>query len=137
MTDSDARIDCATYTHARRHPMVLGNIAGWTPPFQLTLVQAVVVLVTLAVEAKTFRWWSSLLPRPAAVVVALAVPCALAWAMRRTRIEGRSLPRLAVGWIQYASAPRRGTVNGRPYRPVPPTRPLAAPIYVARARSRR
>jgi hypothetical protein len=34
----DDEIICATYTHARRHPMVLGNIGGWTPPWQLKLV---------------------------------------------------------------------------------------------------
>jgi hypothetical protein len=135
--DLDMQIECATYTHARRHPMVLGNIGGWTPPFQLTLVQAAVVLVTLGLEAKTYSWWSGAMPPVAAAVAALGFPCVLAWAVRRTRIEGRSLPRLALGWIQYAAAPRRGTVSGRAYQPGRPARPLAAPIFVAPARAER
>jgi hypothetical protein len=133
--DGELDIECATYTHARRHPMVLGNIGGWTPPFQLTLVQAFVVLATLAIEAKTYRWWSGALPPVVAAVGALGVPFLLAWVVRRTRIEGRSLPRLALGWIQYAIAPRGGTVGGRPQRPGRPERPFAAPIYVAAPRA--
>jgi hypothetical protein len=124
-------IGCATYTHARRHPMVLGNIGGWTPPFQLTVTQLVVLVVTYGIEMQTWRWWGELLPRRLAMVVALVLPCILAWIVRRTRVEGRSLPRLARGWLALLAAPRRGRVGGRPIRPLRPSAPLRAGIYVA------
>jgi len=134
--DDDAYIECATYTHARRHPMVLGNIGGWTPPFQLTLVQTGVLLTAFALEAKTYDAWSGLLPPTLTAVLAIGLPCLLAWAVRKTRIEGRSLPRLALGLVQYAAAPRRGAVSGRRYRQDPPSMPLGGPVYVAPVRRR-
>jgi hypothetical protein len=129
--DDDDQIICATYTHARRHPMVLGNIGGWTPPFQLTLVQVAVLIVAYVVEMQTWRWWGAKLPMTVGVVLAAGVPCLLAWAVRRTRIEGRSLPRLVVGWARFAVLPRRGVVGGRPYRPARPSTPLRSAVYVA------
>ena len=129
--DSDGQIICATYTHARRHPMVLGNIGGWTPPFQLTLVQVGVLIVTYLVEIQTWRWWGAKLPMTLAAIIAVGVPCLLAWVVRRTRIEGRSLPRLALGWARFAVLPRRGVVGGRPYRPARPVALLRSAMYVA------
>jgi len=134
--DDDSQIECATYTHARRHPMVLGNIGGWTPPFQLTLVQTAVLLAAFGIEAKTYGVWSGVLPPTPTAVLAVGLPCALAWAVRKTRIEGRSLPRLAVGLLQYAAAPRRGTISGRSNRPARPAAPLRDPVYVAAVRRR-
>ncbi len=128
---ADDEILCATYTHARRHPMVLGNIGGWTPPFQLTLVQVGVLLGSYLFEVQTWRWWGAHLPRIVGIVVAAGIPCLLAWAVRRTRLEGRSLPRLALGWLRYLAAPKGGLVGGRPYRPARPVALLAAPVYVA------
>ena len=117
--DSDAWISCATYTHARRHPMVLGQIGGWTPPFQLTLTQLAVLFVVFLVETQTWRWWGPRLPRLVAVVVAAGVPCLLAWLVRRSRFEGRSLPRVALGWLTLMLVPQGGQVGGRAYRPGP------------------
>lgn len=127
----ETEITCATYTHARRHPMVMGQIGGWTPPFQLTLTQLAVLIVTLMVEMWTWSLWASFLPRMGAIVVALGIPCVLAWVVRRTRIEGRSLPRFALGWIVYAALPRGGRVGGRAYRPSRPLWPYYERIYVA------
>ena len=131
MTHPDDEIICATYTHARRHPMVLGNIGGWTPPFQLTLVQVAVLIVSYVIEVQTWPIWGGHLPTAVGLVVGGGVPCLLAWVVRRTRIEGRSLPRLAVGWAQYLSMPRGGQVGGRPHRPERPGAPLAGSVYVA------
>jgi hypothetical protein len=130
-TLDDDEILCATYTHARRHPMVLGNIGGWTPPFQLTLVQIGVLLVTYFVEVRTWHLWGAHLPRALGVVIAAGLPCVLAWVVRRTRLEGRSLPRVALGLLKYLSAPRGGVVGGRPVRHARPSSPLRHPIYVA------
>lgn len=131
MTHPDDEIICATYTHARRHPMVLGNIGGWTPPFQLTLVQVAVLIVSYVIEVQTWPMWGRHLPTALGLVIGGGVPCLLAWVVRRTRIEGRSLPRLAVGWAQYLSMPRGGQVGGRPHRPERPRAPLAGSVYVA------
>ncbi|HET6953118.1 MAG TPA: TcpE family conjugal transfer membrane protein [Acidimicrobiales bacterium] len=131
MDDDDDAVSCATYTHARRHPMVLGNIGGWTPPFQLSLVQLGTVVAVYFVEFRTWPLWGAHLPRVPAVIVALGLPWLLAWAVRHTRIEGRSLPRLALGVVMLLSAPAGGTVRGRAYRPPRPSAPLASPIYVA------
>ena len=49
--DDDQSIQCATYTHARRHPMVLGSIGGWSPPFQLTMTQLGVLLASVLPRA--------------------------------------------------------------------------------------
>jgi hypothetical protein len=131
VSDADDEIICATYTHARRHPMVLGNIGGWTPPFQLTLVQVGVLIVSYVVEAQTWSMWGGHLPTTPGLMVMLGLPCLLAWAVRRTRIEGRSLPRLALAWAQFLARPRRGAVAGRPYRPERPSSPLGGYVYVA------
>jgi conjugation transfer TcpE-like protein len=128
--DAGAEILCATYTHARRHPMVLGQIGGWTPPFQLTMTQLAVLIITFLVETQTWRWWGVFLPRMAGVIVAIGLPCLLAWVVRRTRIEGRSLPRFVAGWFVYAAMPRRGKAGGRPYRPAKPLWPYYERIYV-------
>lgn len=127
----DTDIMCATYTHARRHPMVMGQIGGWTPPFQLTLTQLGVLIVTFLVEMWSWPWWAPFLPRLASIVVALGIPCLLAWVVRRTRIEGRSLPRFGVGWLAYVAMPRGGRVGGRAFRPSKPLWPYYERIYVA------
>jgi hypothetical protein len=127
----EQQIVCATYTHARRHPMVLGQIGGWTPPFQLSLTQIAVLLVALFVEVQTWRWWGAHLPRILAVILAAGVPALLAWAARRARFEGRSLPRAALGWLMFLSRPRHGQVAGRTYRPARPGSPGRDPVYVA------
>jgi hypothetical protein len=129
--DDSGLITCATYTHARRHPMVLGHIGGWKPPFQLTLPQVGVILVSYWLEIQTWKYWGSILPRTLAIIIAVAVPCVLAWVLRRTRIEGRSLPRFALSWLMAMYTPRNGQVKGRPYRHAGPAVPGAASIYVA------
>lgn len=114
--DGDRRILCATYTHARRHPLVIGRIAGWTSPVQVSVPQLVVAGLTFWIEMKLWRWWADTLPRHYAVVIALTLPCLIAWAVRRVRVEGRSLPRAAFGWASLLLAPRSGRAGGRAIR---------------------
>ena len=133
----DAEIVCATYTHARRHPMVIGQIAGWTPPFQLTLTQLAVLIVTFVVEMQTWRFWGPYLPRLVAALIAFGLPVGLAWIVRRTRIEGRSLPRFAAGLLSYAATPRYGRVGGRAYHPSRSWWPASRYVYVARGEEAR
>lgn len=110
------RITCASYTHARRHPMVLGRIAGWTPPCQLSITQICVLFTSVAVMARTWGAWAPMLPDTVALLVAAGVPIGLTWSVRRVRVEGRSLPRTLVGWLSLWSSPTCGVVRGRPCR---------------------
>jgi hypothetical protein len=115
MPDDDA-IHCASYTHARRHPMVLGRIAGWAPPFQLTITQVAVVLVSFISLTWSWDLWAAQLPATFAFAIAVGIPIGAAWTVRHVRVEGRSLARTALGYTMLASAPRAGRVGGRPHR---------------------
>lgn len=115
-SDDDVQIVCATYTHARRHPMVLGHIGGWTPPVQLSIPQIVVLLAVAWAETATWRWWGAHLPVTAAVGVAIGLPILAAWLARRVRVEGRSLARATIGWATWLSHTGNGRVGGRPCR---------------------
>lgn len=128
MEGLDGRVACATYTHARRHPMVLGKLGDWTPPFQLTMPQVAVLLGTALVEAQTWRYWGAKLPTAGEVAVFITVPILLAWVVRHARVEGRSLVRFAAGAITYLVRPRTGWVRGRGYR-------SARPAVLARYRT--
>ena len=132
MDGADDHIICATYTHARRHPLVLGRIAGWTPPFQLSILQVLVLVGVFWLEMKTWRWWGGLLPDRLQVAFAIGLPCVLGWIARRTRVEGRSLPRAVLGWIGALTSPRQGAVTGRPHRLAPPVSVGRHRMYVAR-----
>jgi hypothetical protein len=111
-----SQIHCATYTHARRHPMVLGRIAGWTPPFQLSLTQIGVLLVSFWAMVQSWRWWAPALPSTLALIIGAGVPIGLTWAVRRVRVEGRSLPRAALGWLTLWSTSPKGVLRGKPNR---------------------
>lgn len=127
----DAIVHCASYTHARRHPMVLGRIAGWTPPFQLTITQVVVVLTTFVTLTWSWSLWAPHLPSTLSLITAVGVPITAAWAVRHVRVEGRSLARTALGYIALLSSPNTGRVAGRPRRPTRATR-TAAPVWFVR-----
>ena len=130
--DEPDGIVCATYTHARRHPMVLGHIGGWTPPFQLSLPQLGVVIVTIWIEAQTYRWWGDFVPRLLGLVLAVLIPGALAWAVRSARVEGRSLPRTALAYLMLAWMPRSGVAGGRAWKQAKAAQPGLAKVYLAR-----
>jgi hypothetical protein len=129
--EPDDHVVCATYTHARRHPLVIGNIGGWTPPFQLSLPQLAVLGALFWIEMKTWPLWAHVLPELVSVVLALCLPAAAAWAVRRARIEGRTLARAAVGLLALLSAPRDGRAGGRPVHPGRPRSLASARTYVA------
>jgi hypothetical protein len=129
--ESDGRVPCATYTHARRHPMVLGKIGDWTPPFQLTMAQVAVLLVVLLIEVQTWRYWGPRLNPVLAMFVFIGLPGGLAWAVRKARIEGRSLPRAVAAWLIFLARPRSGRVGGRTYRSSRPATLAGYRTYVA------
>lgn len=124
------RVVCASYTHARRHPMVLGRIAGWTPPFQVSVTQ----LGVLVGSFLTLHWlrplWGAVVPGGSALVL-LGLPCLLTWMVRRVRLEGRSLPRAGMGWVQLWSTPTTGKAGGQPVREARAGRPGQPWVFVA------
>jgi len=123
-------VRCASYTHARRHPMVLGQIAGWTPPFQLTITQIVVLLGTFVALVWSWSLWARFLPSTIALLVAMGLPTGSAWAVRRVRVEGRSLVRAGVGYVGLWCGPSRGVVAGRPYREPRPARTAGQRLWM-------
>jgi hypothetical protein len=109
-----APVACASYTHARRHPKVLGKIGGWAPPVRLSFVQLATFASTATVLVMAWDLWVRWLPPVLRLVVIVTAPSLGAWAVRRSRVEGRSLVRTAAGFIALASQPRTGTLAGRP-----------------------
>lgn len=127
----DLAVPCASYTHARRHPMVLGRIAGWTPPFQLTVTQVLVVLTTFVLLTWSWSMWAPHLPSTISFMAAVGVPIGAAWAVRHVRVEGRSLARTALGYLALLSSPSSGRLAGRPHRPARAAR-TGAPVWFTR-----
>lgn len=127
----DAGILCASYTHARRHPMVLGRIAGWAPPFQLSVTQLAVLVCSFLALMWSRPAWTIVVPSGLSGVVLLGGPVGVSWAIRRVRVEGRSLPRAALGWLSLWSQPSAGTVGGRAVREARACR-RGGPAYIGR-----
>lgn len=102
-----------SYTHARRFPLVIGNIQGlrlrvpWTPA-QLTIaVGSFLVLLTTQSIWGHLGWLVN-------SMLLIGVPIGLAFAARATRMEGRSPWRFAVGTMIGAS--RRWSRHDVPIR---------------------
>jgi hypothetical protein len=112
-------LHCRTYTHARRFPLVIGKVGGYALPTPLTPAQVGVLLGTVALEVWTRRWWAHL-PALPALLIAMALPLALAWAVRHATVEGRSPLRYARGALGYATRPRHGRRAGVRVRPARP-----------------
>lgn len=106
-------IQCRTYTHARRFPLVIGKVGGYALPTPLTPAQVVVLLGTVTLELMTRQYWARF-PGPLDLVVALILPVGLSWVVRHATVEGRSPLRFAMGLLTYAIRPRRGLRDGRP-----------------------
>lgn len=138
---------CRSYTHARTHPMVVGKIGKYTLPFQLSPAQVLALLGSFFVLLWTRRLWAHL-PGLMNLLVQVAVPVAIAWALRHLRMEGRSPLRMGYGVIAYAFSPKGGVVGGRAYREpgtqtlrgnrifVSPGPPMPARAPAAQGRSR-
>lgn len=110
-----AAVECRTYTHARRFPLVIGKVGGYALPTPLTPAQVVVAIVTVVVELATRRWWA-VLPGALDLVAAMVVPVVAVWTVRHAVIEGRSPLRYGAGLLAYLLRPRGGVRAGRRVR---------------------
>lgn len=104
---------CRTYTSARRHPKVIGVIGGHRMPFPSTNTQLLVFIVSAIVLLKTRAWWGIVMPVTVQFILCVGLPCLGWWAVRYWNPEGRAPFRAAVGAINYAFRPRRGSIEGR------------------------
>lgn len=115
MRDADARVVCRSYTQSRRHPTVVGVVAGWTLPVPVTIPQLVVGAVTCGLLWWGRGWWARL---PAAwnVLAAAAVAVAAMWTVRHVRVGGRPPVWAAVGGLRYAAGRVAARLPARPRR---------------------
>lgn len=113
-------VECRSYTHARRHPAVIGKIGGWTLPSPVSPTQLGVLVGSFVFLVQTRRMWGHLPPVLNLVVLA-GLPIGLAWSVRHLRMEGRSPVRMAAGLASLVSSPPGGTRLGRPLRTKRPT----------------
>jgi hypothetical protein len=123
-----------SYTHALRHPIIIGRIAGWRLPWALSATQLGAVAATTGLLLATRPVWAHL-----GGIGNLAVFCVVVagagWAVRHWRVEGRSPLRVAAGFITVALAPgcRRGVRNGRPVPRCRPVRSRGTPVTITRS----
>ena len=126
-----------SYTHALRHPIIIGRIAGWRLPWALSATQLGAIAATTGLLLATRPLWAHL-----GGVGNLATFCVVVvgagWAVRHWRIEGRSPLAVAAGVITVALAAgcRRGVRNGRPVPRCRPVRSRGATVTIIRPPAR-
>jgi len=135
MTGADELVACRCYTAARRYPWVIGRIAGWRLPTQLTLTQVAAIGASFGMLAVTRGLWAHL-PRLGNLGVEVLLPGGAAWGARRVRVEGRSPVRALAGLVTYLATPRLGRVGGRAVRDPLPRR-LTGTVFAVPARAKR
>jgi hypothetical protein len=112
--DDELVVACRVYTHARRHPVVIGNIQGLRIP-PVTPAQLLVGVGSLVLLTMTAPIWAHFGGAINSVLM-IGIPLGLAFAARALRVEGRAPWRAAFGWIMLMVAPRRGVRLGKPER---------------------
>jgi hypothetical protein len=119
-----------SYTYALRHPVVIGQVAGWSLPWAVSATQLAAVAGAGLFMLATRPIWAHL-GGIANLVVFCMVVAGAGWAARRWRVEGRSPARFAAGLLMAAVGGRRGVRNGAVVRPLRPGRGLHAGVVVA------
>jgi hypothetical protein len=120
MNDSGEELDvigCASYTHGRRHPEVLGSLGMTRLPFQVTgpaLVAGAGVGVVMVFGWMMGGWWTWLLPTSVNAVLCVVVPIVVGVASQMLRIDGRNPLVGCVAFARYGLRSRHGVVAGRP-----------------------
>jgi hypothetical protein len=111
--EQDDGVVCYSYTAARRHPLVIGQIGGFVLPSPLSPAQMATLLASFFGLLLTRQIWGLLLPGVVSLFVLISVPCGLTWAVRHLRMEGRSPLRMLYGQLAYWLSPPQGWVRGR------------------------
>ena len=122
-----------SYTYALRHPVVIGQVAGWRLPWAVSATQLGAVAGAGAVMLTARPIWAHL-----GGIANLAVFCfvvaVVGWATRRWRVEGRSPARFAAGLLTVAVGGGRGLRNGAPVKQFWPVRGLSVGMVVVEGR---
>ncbi|WP_329583558.1 hypothetical protein [Streptomyces sp. NBC_01361] len=122
---ADAVVVGRCYTHARRHPLVIGRFPGggrlWGGPY--TIPQAVVIAATFVVLMMFRPLWAhfGVLGN---VVIAFALPYALGFLVRKVNVDGRNPLAVAGSVFGLMGAPSTGRMGGRPVKTPGRRRPL-------------
>lgn len=127
--DEDLRLDCRVYTHARRHPIIIGNIQGLRIP-PVTPAQLLVGVGSLVLLVVTQPLWAHFGGVMNGLVM-IATPLGLAFAARALRVEGRAPWRAALGWFALVSAPRQGKRLGKVERSRSFSRSYTQRVWIA------
>lgn len=122
-----------SYTHALRHPVVIGQVAGWRLPWAVSATQLAVVGGATAVMLATRPIWTHF-GGIANLVVFCSVVTTAGWAVRRWRVEGRSPARFAAGLLTTTVGGRRGVRNGAIVGSQRPVRGLSVAVVVVEER---
>jgi len=103
-----------SYTRARKHPLVIGKLpgAGRLPGGPYTITQIVTMVLAFLGLTITRGLWAVF--GLADVLVLIAVPWGLAWALRFGRLDGRDPARALRSLLVYLSMPADGRLAGRP-----------------------
>jgi hypothetical protein len=112
--DDELVLPCRVYTHARRHPIVIGNIQGLRIP-PVTPAQLLVGIGSLVLLLLTQPLWAHF-GGVANGLIMITLPLGLAYAARALRVEGRAPWRAALGWLTLMLTPRHGKRLGRAER---------------------
>ncbi|MFJ2774701.1 hypothetical protein [Streptomyces sp. NPDC087300] len=105
------------YTKARRHPLVIGRFPGggrlWGGPYTIpqlvVLVGSFVVLILFQPVWAHFGWVLN-------IVIAVGVPFALSFAVRRVSVDGRNPLAVAGSVLGVLAGPAQGRLGGRPLK---------------------
>jgi hypothetical protein len=127
--DDDLVVACRVYTHARRHPVVIGNIQGLRIP-PVTPAQLLVGIGSLVLLVGSYPVWAHFGGAVNGFLM-VAIPLGLAFAARALRVEGRAPWRAGLGWLMLFVAPRRGLRLGKPERTNRVIREYRPKVWVA------
>ncbi len=111
-----------SYTHALRHPVIIGRVAGWALPWAMSATQLGAIAATATALLVTRPVWAHL-GGVGNLMFFAAVVAGVGWGVRHWRVEGRSPLRVAASVVAVVSSPgcRFGIRNGVPAVPARPT----------------
>ncbi|MFG2753942.1 hypothetical protein [Streptomyces xanthophaeus] len=142
MSGAERQRIARVYTHARRHPWVLGKLGDWVVPFgPYTPAQLVVLGGGAFVLIKTLSWWSWAGPVP--IVLWLGA----VWAVRGAQIAGQNPFTAVLGAVSLLLRHPAGRIGGQVARDrqsshlrvrfvISPTAVTSPPVPVAASSAR-